>query len=50
MILPIAKQRGWNGKNTTVVMVVAAANGVEVNNGPRYFYIQTAKQLQASCR
>jgi ribose transport system substrate-binding protein len=44
-ILPIAKQRGWNGKNTTVVMVVAAANGVEVNNGPRYFYIETAKEL-----
>src|SRR5262249_16158006 len=44
-ILPVAKKRGWNGKNTTVVMVVASANGVEVNNGPRYFYVQTAKKL-----
>jgi ribose transport system substrate-binding protein len=26
-------------------MSIAAANGTEVNNGPRYFYIQTAKQL-----
>ena len=45
VILPVAKSRGWNGKNTTVVMVIAAANGVEVNNGPRYFYVQTAKTL-----
>jgi ribose transport system substrate-binding protein len=45
VILPIAKSRGWNGKNTTVVMVVAAANGYEVNNGPRYFYVETAKEL-----
>ncbi len=29
----------------TIVMVVAAANGVEVNNGPRYFYIEAAKDL-----
>jgi ribose transport system substrate-binding protein len=45
VILPMAKNRGWSGKNTTVVMVIAAANGVEVNNGPRYFYVQTAHAL-----
>jgi ribose transport system substrate-binding protein len=45
VILPLAKKRGWNGKNTTVVMVVASANGTEVNNGPRYFYVQTAQKL-----
>jgi ribose transport system substrate-binding protein len=45
VILPVAKQRGWNGKNTTVMMVIAAANGTEVNNGPRYFYVTTAKTL-----
>jgi ribose transport system substrate-binding protein len=44
-ILPVAKKRGWTGKNTTVVMVVASANGVEVNNGPRYFYVTTAQTL-----
>ncbi len=45
VILPIAKQRGWTGANTTVVMVIAAANGTEVNDGPRYFYTQTAATL-----
>jgi ribose transport system substrate-binding protein len=45
VMLPIASQRGWTGANTTVVMSVAAANGVEVNDGPRYFYVQTAKTL-----
>jgi ABC-type sugar transport system substrate-binding protein len=45
VILPIAKKRGWTGKNTTVVMVIAAANGTEVNDGPRYFYVETAKKL-----
>jgi len=42
---PVAKARGWNGHNTTIVMSIAAANGTEVNNGPRYFYIRTAKFL-----
>ena len=32
VIDPIAKARGWNGHNTTIVMVIAAANGREVNN------------------
>jgi ribose transport system substrate-binding protein len=45
VIDPIAKTRGWTGANTTVVMSVASANGVEVNDGPRYFYVQTAKAL-----
>jgi ribose transport system substrate-binding protein len=45
VIDPIAKARGWNGHNTTIVMSIAAANGTEVNNGPRYFYISTAKVL-----
>jgi ribose transport system substrate-binding protein len=45
VMLPIASQRGWTGANTTVVMSIAAANGVEVNNGPRYFYVQTANTL-----
>ena len=45
VIDPVAKSRGWNGKNTTIVMVIAAANGTEVNDGPRYFYVTTAKTL-----
>jgi ribose transport system substrate-binding protein len=45
VILPVASKRGWTGANTTVVMSIAAANGVEVNDGPRYFYVQTANTL-----
>jgi ribose transport system substrate-binding protein len=45
VIDPVAKSRGWNGHNTTIIMVIAAANGREVNNGPRYFYVSTAKAL-----
>jgi ribose transport system substrate-binding protein len=45
VILPVAKKRGWNGKNTTVVMSIGATAGTEVNNGPRYFYIRTAQTL-----
>jgi ribose transport system substrate-binding protein len=45
VIVPEAQKRGWNGSNTTIVMVIAAANGTEVNDGPRYFYVQVAQQL-----
>jgi len=45
VIVPEAQKRGWSGANTTVVMVIAAANGTEVNDGPRYFYVQAAQQL-----
>jgi ribose transport system substrate-binding protein len=45
VIVPEAQKRGWNGSNTSVVMVIAAANGTEVNDGPRYFYVQAAQQL-----
>ena len=45
VVVPEAKKRGWNGKNTTVFMVIAAANGTEVNDGPRHFYIKAAEML-----
>jgi ribose transport system substrate-binding protein len=45
VILPVASKRGWTGANTTVVMSISATNGVEVNDGPRYFYVQTANTL-----
>jgi ribose transport system substrate-binding protein len=45
VILPEAEKRGWNGSNTTVLMTIAAANGAEVNDGPRHFYVETAKRL-----
>jgi ribose transport system substrate-binding protein len=45
VMVPLASKRGWTGANTTVVMSIAAANGVEVNDGPRYFYVQTANTL-----
>ena len=41
---PGRQSRGWR-HNTTIIMVIAAANGREVNNGPRYFYVSTAKVL-----
>lgn len=44
VVVPAAKAMGWTSSDTTIVMVVASPNGVEVNNGPRYFYI-TAAQL-----
>lgn len=40
-----AVAKGWTSANTTIVMVVASPNGVEVNNGPRYFYIDLAKMM-----
>ena len=46
VILPEAKKRGWNGSNTTVFMVIAAANGTEVNDGPRHFYIRASEELE----
>jgi len=42
---PAAIAKGWTSANTTIMMVVASPNGVEVNNGPRYFYINLAKQM-----
>jgi ribose transport system substrate-binding protein len=46
VILPVAKERGWNASNTTVFMVIAAANGTEVNDGPRHFYIRASEELE----
>ena len=45
VLVPVAKSKGWTADDTTVVMVVASPNGVEVNNGPRYFYITIAQQM-----
>ncbi len=45
VVVPAAKAKGWTAADTTIVMVVASPNGVEVNNGPRYFYITIASQM-----
>jgi ribose transport system substrate-binding protein len=45
VIVAEAEKRGWTGENTTVLMTIAAANGAEVNDGPRHFYVETAKRL-----
>lgn len=45
VVVPVAKSKNWTAADTTVVMVVASPNGVEVNNGPRYFYITIAQQM-----
>jgi ribose transport system substrate-binding protein len=44
VVVPAAIAKGWTSADTTIMMVVASPNGVEVNNGPRYFYI-TAQSL-----
>jgi ribose transport system substrate-binding protein len=45
IVAPEAKKRNWDGTNTTILMVIAAANGEEVNDGPRHFYVDMAKEL-----
>jgi len=45
ILVPAAKQKGWSSADTTIMMVVASPNGVEVNDGPRYFYITIAQQM-----
>jgi len=45
VIVPEAQKRGWTGANTTVVVEISAANGTEDNDGPRYFYVETANAL-----
>lgn len=41
-----AQARGWTGDDTTILMVIAAANGREVNDGPRNFYVNLAQMLE----
>lgn len=45
VVVPAAKAKGWTSSDTTIMMVVASPNGVEVNNGPRYFYITAASLM-----
>lgn len=40
-----ASDLGWTGDDTTILMVIAAANGEEVNDGPRHFYVNLAQTL-----
>jgi len=41
-----AQAQGWTGEDTTILMVIAAANGREVNDGPRHFYVELAQMLE----
>ncbi len=45
IVAPAAKAKGWTSADTTIMMVVASPNGVEVNDGPRYFYITSASLI-----
>jgi ribose transport system substrate-binding protein len=45
VVVPAAIAKGWTSADTTIMMVVASPNGVEVNNGPRYFYITAASLM-----
>lgn len=40
-----AKERGWTAADTTVLAVQCATCGTEVNDSPRYFYVQAAEEL-----
>lgn len=45
VVVPHAKSKGWNGSNTTAVIIQAAAAGVEVNDCVRYFYVTAAETM-----
>lgn len=40
-----AKSRGWTPADTTVLAVQCSTCGTEVNDSPRYFYVQAAEDL-----
>lgn len=44
-MIPLAQSKGWTAADTTILMVVQSSAGVEVNNGPRYFYITIASKI-----
>jgi ribose transport system substrate-binding protein len=44
-MVPLAQAKGWTANDTTILMVVQSSAGVEVNNGPRYFYITIASKI-----
>jgi ribose transport system substrate-binding protein len=41
----IANSRGWDGTNTTVILVQASEAGLEVNDCIRYFYVTLQEML-----
>ncbi|WP_180271611.1 sugar ABC transporter substrate-binding protein [Fredinandcohnia onubensis] len=45
IVAEAAKERGWNAKNTTVIIAQSATAGYEVNNSVRYFYVTVADEL-----
>lgn len=45
IVVPIAKAKGWTGKDTTVILLQAAFAGTEVNDCVRYFYTTSADML-----
>ena len=45
IVVPIAKEKGWTGRDTTVIIIQAAAAGVEVNDCIRYFYVTAAETM-----
>ena len=44
-MVPLAQQKGWTSSDTTILMVVQSSAGVEVNDGPRYFYVTIASKI-----
>lgn len=45
VVVPLAKAKGWTGKDTTVLLVQAAFAGTEVNDCVRYFYTTSADMM-----
>lgn len=40
-----AKAKGWTAEDTTALIVQCASCGTEVNDSPRYFYVQAAEEM-----
>lgn len=45
IVAPIMKQKGWTGKDTTLVLLFNPGAGSEVNSNVRYFYSDIAKAV-----
>lgn len=50
IVVPIAKEKGWSGDNTTVIIIQAASAGVEVNDCIRYFYVTVSETMDGMAK
>lgn len=45
IIAAAAKEKGWTPADTTALVVQCATCGKEINDSPRYFYVQAAQEM-----